>query len=119
MDHPDCQAVEHRMPESLPTDMTEGCVYVIRHVVTGLILYVGSCVECAHRMRTHQRTHSCGYKTTLQRHVEDNGGWCRVAVKTPQVVQRSYRPRPIGVLISTVVHYEAQTRAMKLIIMHA
>ena len=96
MDPPDCQDVEHRLPESLPTDMTVGYVYIIRHLNTGLILYVGSCIDCPHRMLSHQRTHSCGYKTALQRHVEDNGGWANFEMHPIMIVTYDSRRLPLA-----------------------
>jgi uncharacterized protein (DUF2235 family) len=95
MDPPDCQAVEHRVIESQPDDMTVGYVYVVRHITTGIILYVGSCIDCAQRIQTHQRTHSCGYKTALQRYTEDSGGWANFELHPIRVVTYDSRRLPL------------------------
>ena len=50
--------------------MRVGYVYAIRRIITGLILYVGSCIDCAHRMQSHQGGHSRGHKIALQRYVD-------------------------------------------------
>eukprot|EP01046_Picozoa_sp_COSAG06_P095469 COSAG06_NODE_41588_length_389_cov_4.603448_1_plen_111_part_10 len=44
------EEVEHRSAESLPDDMRVGYVYTVRHIVTGLVVYAGSCLDCARRM---------------------------------------------------------------------
>ena len=90
------EEVEHRLPASLPDDMRVGYVYAVRHIVTGLVVYVGSCIDCSARMKSHQRVHTCGYTTILQRYVEDAGGWDNFEMHTVREVTYDARRMPLA-----------------------
>ena len=90
------EEVEHRSAESLPDDMRVGYVYAVRHIVTGLVVYAGSCLDCARRMKSHQNVHTCGYKTILQRYVEDAGGWENFEMIAVRMVSYDARRMPLA-----------------------